>query len=98
MTTAIERLRELAEGATPGPWEIDDGLMLYTETPRGTLTLLEMGSENTCDEANGRFIATANPAVVLALLDVVEAAERVAGGNEQVRAAMEALTEALNGK
>jgi len=77
-------LREKALAATPGPWEATktawgmtlddhDGAMIFIET---------CGVTYSADPADAEFIAAANPAVVLSLLDE----------NDRLRAA---ITEAL---
>jgi hypothetical protein len=64
----LERLRELASAAKPAT----DGKFA------GWPNLSERGDYGTIDpcKANFEFIAAANPAVVLALLDVIEAADQ----------------------
>ncbi len=61
----MTNLRKLAEGATPGPWDydpdIDPGAVDMTDDPVACVC-----DALPCDAA---FIAAANPAVVLALLD-----------------------------
>jgi hypothetical protein len=80
----LERLRAAAEKATPGPWEITKVNVGYVNeeweltgptvrTPNGLATPVVIG---TPWEPNARFIALANPATVLALLDRLEAVER----------------------
>ena len=78
---AAKRLRELAEKATPGPW---DAFMSSRFTSGG------IGVENSDEEAifwgepgglacarreDAFFIAAANPAVILELLDALEKAQ-----------------------
>ena len=60
----IKKLRELAEKATPGKWS-DDGVCVRIEGTR-TFIVSMVG----CDDA--KFIAAANPAAILELLDEVE--------------------------
>lgn len=75
-----ERLRELAMNATPGPWtcRIDLTPEDYGgEYPSGVAEVPEMLAAETGDGdrpniANAEFVAAANPAVVLELLDEVE--------------------------
>lgn len=96
MTTAIERLRQLAKAATPGPYRqcgADRGGCqcgyVYAEPLDGALGtsapafVFQAACDKSADmvtpspaamKANAAFIAAANPAVVLALLSVVEAA------------------------
>lgn len=61
----IKELKRLAEAATPGPWEIDDML--------ADITGIEVWSTDgmlceSISEENARYIAAANPAVVLELI------------------------------
>ncbi len=60
-----EELKRLAEAATPGPWEVDDMLADLS----GIEICSAMGM--VCDdisENDARFVASANPAVVLELI------------------------------
>ena len=74
-----EQLKQAAMAATPGPW-------LYETSKRpgsaGNYQLILSEDENSVaecygtdheDAANGRYIAAANPAVILALLECVDA-------------------------
>lgn len=75
MTVDTTRLRELAEVATPGPWTViqrdgaltdcDDPFVQFSD-PNQDSTLLS--------QANAAYIAAADPATVLALLDLVDKA------------------------
>lgn len=60
-------LRRLAEGATPGPWEMSGGGEYIA--PIGILAFPDDGGVTSAD---ARYIAAANPQTVLALLDEVE--------------------------
>ena len=67
-------LRKLAEAATAGPWEHDQPEnMIGKANSNGTWMLIgQTRSTHVTKEqrdANGAFIAAANPAVVLRLLD-----------------------------
>lgn len=65
-------LRKLAEAATPGEWKFSFGPhWISVRNERGGIARLE-GSGGTRDDM--RFIAGANPRVVLQLLDDLEAA------------------------
>lgn len=66
-----KKLRELASKATPGPWR--------TEQANSYKRWLVIGSmsSHVMYPHDAAFIAAANPAAVLALLDRLEAAERV---------------------
>ncbi len=67
------KLRELAQNSTPGPWytsapsehavwyDIKDGRYLIADTSSGFT-----------DDGNAEYIAAANPATVLALLDELD--------------------------
>lgn len=66
--SAAERLRELADAATPGPWFTETG-GVYNAT-RGYLVVPTGDSDQ--DRADAAFIAAANPAVVAQLLAWVE--------------------------
>lgn len=70
-------LRTLAEAATPGPWHVEElGLdfAVFAGDPMvksPTAFLVALFGRH---DPNAAFIAAASPAVVLALLDVVDAA------------------------
>ncbi|WP_337083858.1 ead/Ea22-like family protein [Enterobacter kobei] len=87
-------LREAAEKATPGVWvylpkntsiEYDYG----SDDSQGSVTYMDSGDfTQKQTDLNGAFIAAANPATVLALLDELEAAKkRIAGLRETLLAA-----------
>lgn len=71
-------LRQLAENATPGPWQAGGessttgGMFFGTVTDPSDPTEpgVLLGDAGTCD---AEFIAAANPTVVLALLDEIAA-------------------------
>lgn len=75
-------LREAAEKATPGVWvylpkntsiEYDYG----SDDSQGSIAYMDSGDfTQKQTDLNGAFIAAANPATVLALLDELEAAEK----------------------
>ena len=88
-TPDVAELRRLAEAATPGPWYLDgpwwygdddSAYCISTAEDAGRIAVTIappryiFGGEREVRDANARFIAAANPAVVLALLDA--AAER----------------------
>ena len=63
-----QHLRELAQKATPGPWELAGGNEWLS--PLG----IDVGSEDesnfpTLRSRDAEFIAAANPATILSLLD-----------------------------
>ena len=77
-----QALREAAENATAGQWvylqkntsiEYDYG----SDDSHGSITYMDSGDfTQKQTDLNGAFIAAANPATVLALLDELEAAEK----------------------
>lgn len=76
-------LREAAEKATPGRWEYYPGntSIEYNvdsmDEDQGSIVYVDSGDfTQKQTDLNGDFIAAANPATVLALLDELEAAER----------------------
>lgn len=75
--TALSRLKQLAEAATPGPWEaygtwVAEVTAHAAGDPEAPDTrLLE------CDEFNADYIAAANPQTILALLALVEAGQKI---------------------
>ena len=91
MTPEFAELRRLAEAATPGPWRTEylmgAGNDLLTAIIAGRATpddLRVIGS--TLAERDGKFIAAANPAVMLALLDAAAERDALAAKVERVRA------------
>ncbi|EPN9190285.1 ead/Ea22-like family protein [Enterobacter roggenkampii] len=78
-----QALREAAEKATPGVWvylpkntsiEYDYG----SDDSQGSITYMDSGDfTQKQTDLNGAFIAAANPATVLALLDELEAAQKL---------------------
>lgn len=92
-----EQLKQAALAATPGPWRYFD---LYANPEVRTINdaLITSVAPYRIDEA--RYIAAANPAVILALLECVDALQRIAdprnthfAGDAQVvaRAALQKL-------
>ena len=88
MTIDTQRLRELAQKATPGPWKAGclaswnaDGVscrFVYRGNDESVQTRVRIkggegvnGSVFDCD-ADAEYIAAANPATVLALLDEID--------------------------
>ena len=82
MTHSISELRLLAEAASPGPWSDGMGAVYAGEETIATtfgIGLATFGNGLASGRllpfaANAAFIAAANPATVLSLLRVVEAA------------------------
>lgn len=86
----VKKLGELAQAATPGPWEVDGTISVMGDVKPETwetvcLTGDFMGSDEgekkAQNEANARYIAAANPAAVLALIERVRQAEAKAAQN-----------------
>lgn len=76
-------LREAAEKATPGPWEYYPGNTSIEYNvdsmveDQGSIVYVDSGDfTQKQTDLNGAFIAAANPATVLALLDELETAEK----------------------
>lgn len=66
-------LNRLAEAATPGPWAYDVSYVCPARTEDGTTYVELWRSIADCHQPeNTKFIAAANPAVVLALIAEVE--------------------------
>ncbi|MFU7495816.1 ead/Ea22-like family protein [Pseudomonas aeruginosa] len=87
-------LRRVAEAATPGPWEYQAPLKVLA-ADRTWIVLIALSHANYReDEANSRFIATANPKTVLALLDEID---RLKAENEELRGALQAVEAEVDG-
>ncbi|EDY2187973.1 ead/Ea22-like family protein [Salmonella enterica subsp. enterica] len=80
MTIDKQALRKAAEKATPGPWEMEQENIWFTDAGGYTKHLMyaQQGDDvdDKQDHYNTAFIAAANPATVLMLLDELEAAEK----------------------
>ena len=85
MTDQDKELRRLAEAATPGPWKIAPaGTKAYEREDPYPFDMIQVAparfvrtegrGENEAN-SNAAFIAAANPATILSLLDRLEAAE-----------------------
>ena len=91
-TPDVAELRRLAENATPGPWDYYRPHPNYRAyavdqvMPGGYLGEAVATTEDVYAEKNAAFIAAANPAVVLGLLDATDA----------LRAELAHMTEARN--
>lgn len=95
-TPDVAELRRLAESATPGPWEAFGAVdgrrcerwlgvttdMRATESARAG----DVFAAQDCTRQDVLFIAAANPAVVLALLDAAAERDALAAKVERVRA------------
>lgn len=98
------KLKELAERATPGPWVVDaqqSGAIFNIESKSGDLciamsqenpasTRLEMNEQR---RVNAEFIAAANPQAILALLDEID---RLKAENEALLLGMRAILNAYD--
>ena len=97
----LAELRRLAEAATPGPWYLDgpwwygdddSAYCISTAEDAGRIAVTIappryiFGGEREVRDANARFIAAANPAAVLALLDAAAERDALAAKVERVRA------------
>lgn len=71
MNLDLEQIKAAARAATPGPWEVFDGTMI-SDTAGAADELADA-----CDSVHAAYIAAANPAAVLALVDRLERAERI---------------------
>ena len=100
-TPDVTELRRLAEAATPGPWDLDgpwwygdddSAYCISTAEDAGRIAVTIappryiFGGEREVRDANARFIAAANPAAVLALLDAAAERDALAAKVERVRA------------
>ena len=88
MTIDINKLRRLAQAATPGPWYVTGKLTRYVEARIDGGLIQEVaacgptkadGGYGPQQEANARLIAAANPAAISELLDRLEEAEKERG-------------------
>jgi hypothetical protein len=93
--TGLQRLREVAEAATPRPWHRYGRNAVGVQTGGGNVALTD-GADR---EGNAEHIATFDPPMVLALLDVAEAASGAAASafalNVHEHPGMDALYAAL---
>jgi hypothetical protein len=84
----LKKLREVAERATPGPWEIEEAVCgehgtsttaIYHRHNYHVYEVIETGcscGDEAISPADADFIATFNPQTILALLDAYEASAR----------------------
>ncbi|HCC3432109.1 ead/Ea22-like family protein [Salmonella enterica] len=76
-----QALRQLAEKATPGPWEMEHENIWFKDAEGYTKHLMYAYQGDDVDDQqdhdNSAYIAAFNPKVVLALLDELEAADRI---------------------
>jgi hypothetical protein len=78
-SAALEKLEALALAATPGPWAYQEDSDAYTHIIRpvaspGWIIASATQTSKPEGEANGRWIAAANPATILALIDLARRA------------------------
>lgn len=89
-----DALRKLAQAASPGPWEYqedDDGYWVYWVRTSEKVSLLccEGYDQWTPPDYDAKFIAAANPAAILSLIERAEKAEaKLAQVNEWRAAAL----------
>jgi hypothetical protein len=100
MSATDDELRRLAEAATPGPWHFGLKVVGRTDDAHVDAWVCALGG-GICEmsgmrgiEVNAAFIAAANPAAVLALLDRLRGAE--ARGMERAAEIVEANSIDLN--
>jgi Ead/Ea22-like protein len=83
-------LRQLAEAATPGPWETDDPYIVMS-VQDGKIVYLANTADLDCDiyqtEHNAAYIAAANPTAILALFDTIDAQRKLLERAETVLSA-----------
>lgn len=98
--TDQEKLRKLAEKATPGPWNVtlpDDTLVEAADKSFVATTFMDdLDYDNNFDrrEATADYIAAANPHTVLSLLDTIAALQAERDG---LREALSELAEVTDG-
>lgn len=102
MTCDTKKLRELANAATPGPWDdyyetgIRPCVMAYDENDKGLRTLRSYIADTQFPQDRA-FIAAANPQAIIALIDELEEArELVADMFNQSCAELKAEIEKLH--
>ncbi|ELN7190537.1 TPA: ead/Ea22-like family protein [Salmonella enterica] len=79
MTIDKQALREVAEKATPGNWRRTSSLFNGITVTPFSLCGEEVTLAHTVEKRDAEFIAVANPATMLALLDELEATHRQVG-------------------
>ena len=82
MSKTLEQIEALARGATPGPWESnEDGVVVDRPGERYRVIL----SSNIYDTKRARdsaYVAAVSPDVILRLVEIVKAAEKVPTSDE----------------
>lgn len=72
-----QELRRLAEEATPGEWGYDGSYVCTSRNEDGTVYVESWNPVSDCLlTKNAKYIAAANPAAILSLLDDIERLER----------------------
>ncbi|EDN6235207.1 ead/Ea22-like family protein [Salmonella enterica] len=101
--TALNKqaLREAAERATPGPWEMEHENIWFKDAEGYTKHLMYAYQGDDVDDQqdhdNTAYIAAFNPKVVLALLDELEAKdETIATQQQEIRTLLNALEQATD--
>ena len=84
MSELTDRLRQVARNASPGPWSYDaaevvaEGAYNIAEgKPWYVVEVYDNGESGVQGGDDGRYIETFDPVLVGAMLDVIDAAERV---------------------
>ena len=73
-----DRLRQVAGQATPGPWELDLGRWLVTDHPSmHRRTLEHVDGSGWQHDGDLEYVSTFDPVLVSALLEVIDAAEKL---------------------
>ena len=98
--TNTDELKRLAEGATSGPWRYQEQSDAYTHIVRAgeKRFVCQLSQTGERSEANARFMAAADPAAILSLIEEVEGlraenAELLDGFDKIQTEAVEALHE-----
>lgn len=81
MTIDLDALERLARAATPGPWHTGDGYEqqdpgAYVADARGHIVVAQ-ADDSPCVPTDAAFIAAANPAAVLELVQRLRATENL---------------------
>lgn len=99
MTIDKQALREAAEKATRGPWEMERENIWFTDEDGYTkhLAYVQQGDDvdDKQDYYNTAFIAAFNPKVALALLDEVESAEHTSAVDHEAACSLVEENETL---
>ena len=74
MSGLTDRLRQIAGQATPGPWVVADTYRVVRDMPSGTYHMAEM-PQDPSGLRDVEYVATFDPVLVEAMLDVIDAAE-----------------------